>query len=676
MLNSKNFSLNGGTGSAKDYFEEMSMGQFTPTFDVYGPYTLPNTYKYYGANDQYGDDLHPGQLIMEVCKLADDDINYADYDFDGDGYVDNVYVFYAGTGEASSYVENDIWPHQYTLSEWNYYDKDVEPITCDGKIVDRYACSNEVTDGAPSGVGTFVHEFSHVMGLPDLYVTTVTDHNCTPGYFSVLDYGPYNNDGHTPPAYGAYERNAMGWIDLDEFDGSDTYTLENIATSNKAYVVETSREKEFYLFENRQLTGWDAYIPNHGMMIWHIDATSQQIFDNNIPNNNQSHQYVAVVKPNGEENMDYASGWTWPGTSGKTAFSSSTTPAFKDWKNVASEKALANIAETNGIISFDVTMPLPVPTPDAENLIKKGDDYFYASWKTLKDATDYRLWVYTAKYPTDDDAVTVTADMGTDTTFKLPDGWTSSGVAATSSYYGEAAPGAKFSAKGSYIQTPAYEYDVCGISLWYEGLNTGSTASISVQGLIDGAWTVLETISLSDTEIHAGYTVSNIPNGVKQVRLTFNKISNGTLVIDDVVIVTKPTVKYNVLPGYDGVSTSGNNSVLVNNLVEGCDTYAFCVAATADGKNYTDASEIRAVNLGATSGVHGVAVDAAEGLRVSVNNRTVSVSTSAERVEVFNIVGHHISSVRVSDNSAVIDLPTSGMYIVRAGNSTAKVVVR
>jgi M6 family metalloprotease-like protein len=352
MLNEPGFSEKRGTGSAKDYFSRMSMGNFNLTCDVVGPYTVSQDMKYYGGNDRWGNDLRPAEMVAEACRLADADVDFSDYDNDGDGYCDFVYVIYAGTGESAYNADpNTIWPHSYNLSYTN------DQLKLDGVTIDSYACSNEWDDdnSIPDGVGTFVHEFSHVMGLPDIYYTGYDGWlYCTPGDYSVLDEGCYNNYSRTPAAYGAYERNAMGWIDLHVLDKAETVSLQNIEDSNYACIIPTAKENEFFLLENRQKTGWDKYIPYSGMLIWHIDF-NQYVFDQNAVNNLEDHQYVDIVEANNNpDNYSYAAmrGWPWPGSTKKTEFTSETTPALKDWSGNAIDMPITDIAMNDGVITF------------------------------------------------------------------------------------------------------------------------------------------------------------------------------------------------------------------------------------------------------------------------------------------------------------------------------------
>ena len=154
---------------------------------------------YYGENDYRGDDSNPQKMAIEACQQLDATVDFSEYDRDNDGYIDNVYIFYAGRGEASGGSSSTVWPHSWEVSA-------VESQTYyfDNVILNRYACGNEWEGDKPDGVGTFIHEFSHVLGLPDLYSTSYSS-AFTPGSWSAMDYGPYNNNGCTPPLYSVFE---------------------------------------------------------------------------------------------------------------------------------------------------------------------------------------------------------------------------------------------------------------------------------------------------------------------------------------------------------------------------------------------------------------------------------------------------------------------------------------
>lgn len=346
LINGEHFTDFGATGSAYQYFNEQSGGKFVPSFDVLGPVTLPNKQAYYGKNDRYGEDQHPEQMVVQAIESLDSTVDFSIYDTDGDGIIDNVYVFYAGQGEADYGDDDTVWPHAWDVRNAGINKK------VDGVYIGHYACSNEWSEKAPDGLGTFIHEFSHVMGLPDLYDTVNASADYTPSDFSVLDYGPYLNDSRTPPNYGAYEKNALGWFEPIILDGPMSVELRAISSGDFA-LIPTDNVNEFFLLENRQLTGWDAYIPASGMLIWHIDY-NKKVFDDNEVNNTKNHQRVDIVEANEKVSYKYASGFTFPGTTGKTEFTPTSSPALKNWAGKGIDLPITNISDNGMLVTFDV----------------------------------------------------------------------------------------------------------------------------------------------------------------------------------------------------------------------------------------------------------------------------------------------------------------------------------
>lgn len=387
MLNKKGFDMYGATGSARDWFEENSCGRFLPEFDVYGPVTLPEKMAFYGGNDRRGEEPAAYKMVVDACELLDSKIDFRDYDRNGDGYVDNVYLIYAGYGEADTVGEEDsVWPHQWTISAASpaYTGMIGMPITLDGVKIDHYACSNEtcgiveydalgngIYGNRPDGIGTFVHEFSHVLGLPDLYSNEIysnyKDEPFTPGEFSVMDYGPYNNEGRTPPNYSSFERQALGWITPRDIKPGEM-RLDNLADSNDALIVKTDKEDEFYLFENRQQSGWDEYLPGHGMLVWHVDYNSYAFINGSV-NSDKNHQYIDLVEadgiqdyPIGKKGDEFVypfstrTGDPFPGSSSVTSFGAGTTPPLMAWSGYNPMVELTGITEKDGIISFSAVV--------------------------------------------------------------------------------------------------------------------------------------------------------------------------------------------------------------------------------------------------------------------------------------------------------------------------------
>ena len=397
MVNERGFSDLGATGSALDFFIENSNGLFEPQFDVLGPVTLSGTQAYYGEN-KGSNDARPHMMAIEGCRLLDKDVDFSKYDNDGDGVIDNVFIFFAGEAESSTGVADQVWPHTGFVSY-----KSSVPEIFDGVRLDRYACSNEWTEphpgepgvGRPDGIGTFVHEFSHVMGLPDLYAT-VYNKAFTPGRWSTLDYGPYNNDGCTPPNYSVFERYALGWLQPRELTGASNVRLEEISR-NQAAIIPTFKDTEFFLLENRQQTGWDKYIPGHGLLIWHIDYDEEKWYMNAV-NNTVAHQNVDIEEADGMATEETRADDAFPGGLMRTSFTDGTIPSMLPWTGRSVNRPITDITEReDGVVTFKVAGGRPdVEVPVAAEAKDITPGGFTASWSAVdeEDCT-YALSVFT-----------------------------------------------------------------------------------------------------------------------------------------------------------------------------------------------------------------------------------------------------------------------------------------
>jgi len=293
-------------GSVRKYFMDQSGGQYQPTFDVVGPYTVSENMAYYGENKGgAGTDKRPHYMVKEACELADKDgVDFSLYDNDKNGKVDFVYVLYAGYCEADGAPTTTIWPHS-----WQLYSGGGITLTLDGKKVDLYACSSELNyvSNARCGIGTFCHEFSHVLGLPDIYPANGGNHK-TSGCWEVMDYGPYNNDGNTPPAYSGYERLFFGWATSRVLSTYGEVSIKELQAFNDVCVITPTGAfngqgndpypTEFYVLENRQQKGWDGYIPGHGLMLTKINY-SHGVWSGNTVNNNSGNLCVDLIEADG-----------------------------------------------------------------------------------------------------------------------------------------------------------------------------------------------------------------------------------------------------------------------------------------------------------------------------------------------------------------------------------------
>nr|MBP6662505.1 M6 family metalloprotease domain-containing protein [Paludibacter sp.] len=333
-----------------DYFKDNSMGLFDPQFDVVGPFKLPQLMSYYGENDASELDKNPRQMVIDACKLASENgVNFADYDTDKDGIVDNVFIYYAGYNEAEGAPKNTVWPHRWSLANYN--------TKFNGVAVYDYACTSELQRTSGSlmcGIGTFCHEFGHVLGLPDYYATNDGTHQ-TLSYWNIMDYGPYLNSGRTPPSYSAFDRFYLNWLVPTEIKASGEYSLDNLNTTNKAYIFTQSGNHnldganpspvEFFSLENRQKIGWDSYLPGHGMLLSHIYYNAADWADNG-PNNNALAMGYDIIEADGIASDATLSGDPFPGTQNIKSY----TPLLRNKTDI--RKPLTDITETNGIIQF------------------------------------------------------------------------------------------------------------------------------------------------------------------------------------------------------------------------------------------------------------------------------------------------------------------------------------
>ena len=315
IANKDNYSENGFKGSVHDYFMAQSRKGFNLTFDVVGPVTLSKSMVEYGGNDSHGDDMNAAGMVIEAVNAVKNQLDWTQYDWDDDKEIDQVFILYAGEGEADTGSEDTIWPH-----EWDLYSSGKGKLDVGNDLkVNTYACANEVnatydengneTGYTLTGIGTICHEFSHCLGLMDMYDT---DYGGFYGMndWSLMDSGSRNGDGFIPCNYTSYERYSIGWVTPTELTSTRAVSdMQALDDADDIFIIKNkANDNEYYLLENRQKKGWDAGIPASGMLILHVDY-DEDIWAYNLINTKNTderyplndHQRCTIFHADGQE---------------------------------------------------------------------------------------------------------------------------------------------------------------------------------------------------------------------------------------------------------------------------------------------------------------------------------------------------------------------------------------
>lgn len=331
IINTRNYSSDEGyVGSVRDYFYDQSDGELDYTFDVFGIVTLPREAAYYGGNNATGTNQQKNMksFISSTLQSIKSEVDFSKYDNDDDGFVDNIFFIYAGLGEADGGGEDTIWPHMYY-----YYSGYGSWFKQNGVIVDVYACSNEVqSNGKPDGIGAICHEFSHCLGLPDMYDTGDVG-NYGNDCWDVMHGGSYNGNSFIPAGYTAYERDYCGWRTLKELNDDAVYAnVPGLSNGGSAYVMYNKANKnEYFIVEPRSRTGWDSALPGDGILIYHVDYKTSAWTGNTV-NNEEGHQRCAIVAADNKYNTSNNQNDAYPYAT-NNMFTDETTPASTLFNN-------------------------------------------------------------------------------------------------------------------------------------------------------------------------------------------------------------------------------------------------------------------------------------------------------------------------------------------------------
>ena len=355
----------GVIGSVNDYFRAQSYGQYDPVFNIIGPIHLTQGYSSYGKNDSYQMDIRGVKaMVREICdSLSARGMNLAGYA--SKGAVHQFSIIYAGKGENSNSSDpNLLWPQASTLS-YTYYDKDNNRIP----LSIEFSCSCELfwdTDTIPDGIGTFCHEFSHTLGLPDFYNTISeqsSESNSAMGFWSLMDYGSYENGGFSPVGYTAFEKYSLGWMDIEEIGYDGLYYLNDISRKpdpesgiHSAYRLNTGNDNQFIILENHLKTGWYKYHAAEGLMVTAVNY-SKDSWQGNILNTNSSDKRYHILPADNNSNRYTNAGDLFPyyATDSITTLG---TPKLKAGQSFPSY-SIYNIRRQDSLVTFLAGKDLP-----------------------------------------------------------------------------------------------------------------------------------------------------------------------------------------------------------------------------------------------------------------------------------------------------------------------------
>lgn len=700
MMNKEGYNYQGAIGSARDYFIAQSGGQFRPTFDVVGPITLDKTMAYYGGNDKYtGNDSRPEEMVIDACRKVESTVDFSIYDRDNDGFVDLVYVIYAGYGESANdnagSLDDTIWPHA-----WYIYQGAGKEVSVDGKLLDAYACSAELqgnTGTYRDGIGSFCHEYSHTLGLPDFYDTSGSNYGMST--WSLMDYGCYNgpdmngdghSDGSVPVGYTAYEREFCGWLTIEELTSPATVSLENLADSKKAYKIVSSDKNQYFTLENRQQTGWDTYMASSGLMILKVDY-DQMIWDNNIVNCEPTRQRMTIMPADNHRSFYDETGDLYP-YNNNNSFTDQSAPASKTNTGLSLGKPVTNITQANGVITFDFMGGSAIDAPVANEATGITATGFTANWSPVEGAVSYTLYV-DRRQPSAGGEILLSEDFAKCTTAGTANlGGTNAFQTVDGQYFQTSGWSGKYlypevgmmkmgnSSNGGALCTPAIDLSSNG------GTFTVQFAASRYDN--DKEKTVMK-VYLEGDEAHAQTTEMLPLDPMNTYTLTFTGgTESSKIVFESTADSGKKRAYIDNIVVYSGEvqpdAMAKPAAVEWPMVIEGITETAYSLTGLEPGYLYS--YKVKAVTAENEEGAYSnvVKVDLSSGICdiLEVNHRIYAAEggiviecETAQPVEIVNLAGQVVASTEVNGR-AVVPVPAAGVYIVRCGAAATRVMVR
>ena len=364
IFNAENLTEAPFKGSVHDYFYAQSYGDFSLVFDLVYVQVSGDAKKYASTSSDDENSQYLVEDIMDVLKERD--IDWSLYDWNGDGYVNQLLIIYAGHGMNDSHGPDLIWPHQWWMSE---HVKDRQPgVYCepipvsvgdDTYLVDCYCALAELTrNGDYGSFGTLCHEYTHCFGFPDFY----NGYTKFVAGWDLLDAGNYNGGGYCPPNYSAHERWLMGWLTPVEVTEDIVVSdMQALCNEPQAYLLRNDGyENEYYIVENRQQLGWDASLPGSGIVIFHIDYDKDVwVSTSEYPNSSTLKRY-SIIPANNNTSSSKSTGWPYPYEHNTELTHMSTPAATLNHANtdgtMLMSKSVTGMTVADGQASFMVTI--------------------------------------------------------------------------------------------------------------------------------------------------------------------------------------------------------------------------------------------------------------------------------------------------------------------------------
>lgn len=355
------------TGSVSDYFHEVSWGNLEITGSVFGWHRARRKYANY-VDSNYINQNTLKWTMKKARKLAEEvllqvketekSLDFSKYDLNNDGKVDILIIIYAGGGAEMEGDLSNIFPHR------GFFQRPIK--LQDNVVADNYIMMHEL----PShNIGGFCHEIAHTLGIPDLYYPDHT--SSVVGAWCLMGLGCYNNNGRTPAHLNPWFKCHLGWTEPEMIqDQPKVYEIPQITDeSKKIYKLEIqgTRGKEYFLVENRQQKGFDAFLPGHGMLIWHVNENNAK---GNFPNLNPSQLFLTLEQADGKHSLEertiqfklnqpYVSlednvggyGDPYPGKTNNRSFDSESRPNSSSYKGRKSNVSINLISASSEIMT-------------------------------------------------------------------------------------------------------------------------------------------------------------------------------------------------------------------------------------------------------------------------------------------------------------------------------------